>query len=205
MGTGVTPSLWSPTTSLQALTLIKERKIDCKVKNCDNPVDIMSEGKSFVKNLEKMPKVDALAVGALLLNIYVVFTTANLSIQDLTEPMGGDAVTVIQASALVAAIYIIEYMGDEEQNSRGVMPNSSSESEGLAAWIADMAEGSKVVDALSIGAVYLGYSYISQNADYGTSITEISTEPEVLAMQLSVLMMLNFGIFLISDLMNKSS
>lgn len=164
-----------------------------------------NKGKSFIQNLEQMPKIDGLAVGALLLNIYVVFTTANLSIQDLTEPMGGDAVTVIQASALVAAIYIIEYMGDEENDSRTMMASSSGESEGLTSWIADMAEGSKVVDALSIGAVYLGYGFISQNADYGTSITEISAEPEVLAMQLSVLMMLNFGIFLISDLMNKSN
>jgi hypothetical protein len=164
----------------------------------------MTKGKSFIKNLERMPKVDLLAVGALILNIYVVFTTAKLSIQDLYEPMGGSAVTVVQASAVVAALYIIEYMGDEESNSTGRLTQSSGESEGLMAWIADMAEGSKVVDALSIGAVYLGYSYISQNADYGTKITEISTEPEVLAMQLSILMMLNFGIFLLSDLMSKS-
>jgi hypothetical protein len=165
----------------------------------------MAKGKNFIKQLEGMPKVDILAVGAIALNIYVVFTISGLSIQDLMEPMSGRAVTVIQASALVGAIYLIEYFGDEDSSSSQRLTGSSNDEKGLMSWIANMAEGSKVVDAASIGAVFLGYSYISENAGYGSSLTQFSTNPEVVAMQLSVLMMANFGIFLISDLMTKSS
>lgn len=164
----------------------------------------MSRGRGFAKKLEQMPKIDALAIGALALNIYVVFTTSGLSTSDLLEPMSGQAVTVIQASSLVALLYLIEYMGDEKGSSSNALRTSSNNSEGLTSWIAEMAEGSKVVDALSIGVVYLGYSFISENASYGASLTEISANPEVLAMQLSVLMMANFGIFLISDLISNN-
>ncbi|MFP4038592.1 MAG: hypothetical protein ACLFTA_02310 [Candidatus Nanohaloarchaea archaeon] len=162
----------------------------------------MSKGPNLVKSLEQMPKIDALAIGALGLNIYIVFQLSGLSLQDLMEPMASEAVTVIQVSGLVALLYLVEFMGDEEDNSRNTFASSSSD-EGFLGWIAGLAEGSKVVDAVSIAAVFLGYNYISQNAGYGASITELSMNPEVIAMQLSVLMMLNFGIFLISDLMSS--
>ena len=165
----------------------------------------MAKGKNFIKQLEGMPKVDALAVGALALNIYVVFTLSNVSVQDLMEPLTGNAVTVIQVSGLVGLIYLIEYFGDEESSSSRSLTGSSNESKGIVAWIANMAEGSKIVDAASIAAVFLGYSYISENAGYGASLTQFSTNPEVIAMQLSVVMIANFGIFLFSDLMSKSN
>jgi type IV secretory pathway VirB2 component (pilin) len=165
-----------------------------------------SSKKSFVKQLERMPKLDELAIVALGLNAYVVFTNATISsYRQLLEPMASTEVTIIQASILVAALYAIEYMGDEEDGGRDALTSgSSSESEGLVSWIADMAEGSTVVDILTIGVVFMGYQFISGEVGYGTSLTQISANPEVIAMQLSVVIMLNFGIFTLSDLMGKS-
>jgi len=156
-----------------------------------------------------MKTYDGLAIGALALNIFVVYTTSNIrDLQELLEPMASQEIMVIQASVLMAAIYMIEYFGDGESSSNDPWGGSNSDGEGIVAMISGVMESgtvSTIVDAASIGVVFLGYSYISENTAFGTSLTQVSANPEVIAMQLSVLMMLNFGIVLVSDLMSKSN
>jgi len=165
-----------------------------------------NSGKSFVDQLKNTPKFDGLAIGALALNIYVVYTLANIrDFQALLEPFASTEITIIQLSAAMGVLYGIEYFGDEEESTHGI-GSHSTDNEGLMAWISGFFENSKfssVVDGLSILTVFLGYQYISTEAR-NVSLTEVSLNPETLALQLSVLMMLNFGIFLISDLSKKN-
>jgi hypothetical protein len=163
----------------------------------------MSQTKeNFIEQMEKMPKVDLLAIAALGLNIFVIYQLANLaSYQELLEPAASHEIMVIQLSAVMAVIFVAEYFGDKESSSNTRLTSHSSDnSEGFMAFLGGLAEGSKVVDAAVIGVVFLGYQYVSQNAGYSTSMTEISSNPEVLAMQFSVLMMANFGIDLLVKL-----
>ena len=166
---------------------------------------------NFIQHFKKMKTYDGLAIGALGLNIFAVYTNSNIgNIQELLEPMASRDILVIQLSALMAGLYLIEYFGDSEGSSSNDMFGgiSSSNEEGFTAMISGLLEEgifSKIVDALSIAAVFMGYSYISENVSYGTSITEISTNPEVIAMQVSVVMMINFGIVLVSDLLSKKN
>lgn len=168
----------------------------------------MGRKDSFIQHFKKMKTYDELAIGALFLNIYAVYTVSNISnFQELLEPMANQEIFVIQASALMAFIYLIEYMGDGEESSNDLWSSSSSQNEGVIAVISGfMEEGfaTKIVDAASIGAVFLGYSYLGENSSINTSLTEFSTNPEVIAMQVSVLMIANFGIVLVSDLMAKN-
>ena len=165
---------------------------------------------NFIQHFKKMTTYDELAIGALALNIFAVYTVSNIrDLQELLVPMANQEILVIQTSAAMAVIYMIEYFGDSESSSsRDPWGGSGSDGEGFMAMMSGFLEEgimTKIVDAASIGAVFLGYSYLSENAAYGTSITQVSTNPEVLAMQLSVLMMANFGIVLVSDLLSKSN
>ncbi|MFO7794074.1 MAG: hypothetical protein R6V35_03820 [Candidatus Nanohaloarchaea archaeon] len=165
-------------------------------------------GKNIIQHFKKLKTYDGLAIGALALNIFAVYTTSNIrDFQELLEPMANQEIMVIQASAIMACLYLIEYFGDSEGSSDNMYPTSSND-EGFVAMISGFMEAGfvgEIVDAASIGVVFLGYSYLSGNASYGTSITEISTNPEVIAMQVSVIMMVNFGIVLVSDLLSKSN
>ena len=170
----------------------------------------MSQGsnKSFVQQLKNTPKFDGLAIGALALNIYVVYSLTNLTnFQALMEPFASQEITIIQLSAAMAVLYSIEYFGDEGDSSHNsLMGQSSNSNEGLMAWISGFFENSKfstVVDGLSIAAVFMGYQFISSEVT-NVSLTEFSLKPEALALQLSALMMLNFGVVLLSDLAKKN-
>lgn len=117
---------------------------------------------------------------------------------------------VLQLSGLMGIIYLIEFMGDEESSSSRSDPfrGSSNSEGGVVAWLSGFLEHGYIgtaVDAGSLAVVFLGYQHLSENAAYGTSITQISFTPEVIAMQVSTLMMLNFGLFLIGDLLSRSS
>lgn len=166
-------------------------------------------GKSnFIQHFKKLKTYDGLAIGALALNIYAVYSISEIrSLQEFLEPMASQEITVIQISAVMAGLYLVEYFGDSGNSSNNsLMSSGGNEGEGVIAMISGFMESgtvSTVVDAASIGAVFLGYSYLSENISYGNSITDISTNPEVLAMQVSVLMMLNFGIVLVSDLLSN--
>ena len=170
----------------------------------------MSGRTNIIQHFKKLKTYDGLAVSALALNIFAIYTTSNINdFRELLEPMASQEIMVIQASAIMAGLYLIEYFGDSESSSgNGLMAGShGSENEGIVAMISGFMESgtlSTVVDAASIGVVFLGYSYLSENAAYEASITQFSTNPEVLAMQLSVLMMANFGIVLVSDLLSRS-
>ncbi len=166
---------------------------------------------NFIQHFKKMRTYDELAIAALALNIFAVYTVSNIrDFQELLVPMANQEILVIQASAAMAVIYLIEYFGDSESSSSNNpwSGGSGNDGEGFIAMITGFLEEgimTKIVEAASIGVVFLGYSYLSENAAYGSSITEISTNPEVVAMQLSVIMMLNFGIVLVSDLMTRSN
>lgn len=164
---------------------------------------------NFIQHFKKMTTYDELAISALALNIFAVYTVSNIrDFQELLVPMANQEILVIQASAAMAVVYLIEYFGDSESSSTNAYMDTGNNEEGFMAMISGFLEEgimTKIVDAASIGVVFLGYSYLSENAAYGTSITQISTNPEVIAMQLSVLMMANFGIVLVSDLLSKSS
>jgi len=162
-------------------------------------------GKSFIQQLKNTPKFDGLAIGALALNIYVIYVHANLTdFQALMEPFASQEVTVIQLSTAMAVLYSIEYFGDEEQSHDPY--STHSDEGGLMSWISGFFENSKfstVVDGLSIAAVFMGYQFIQGQAT-NVSLTEFSLNPEALALQMSALMMLNFGIVLLSDLAKKN-
>ena len=183
--------------------------VKLKTEKDNSLLGMGDSGKNMIQHLKKMKKYDGLAIAALGLNIFAVYTTSNIrSLQELLVPMANQEILVIQASAVMAAIYSIEYFGDSEDNSRRHPMPGEDDGKGLIAMITGLMEEGfvgEIIDAASIGAVFLGYSYLSENAAYGTSITQVSTNPEVIAIQLSVLMMANFGIVLVSDLLSKSS
>lgn len=170
-----------------------------------------SNGKNLIQHFKKLKTYDGLAIGALALNIFAVYTTSNIrDFQELLDPMASQEIMVIQASAIMAGLYLVEYFGDSQSSSSNDLysTGSRSDGEGFVAMISGFMEAGfigEIIDAASIGVVFLGYSYLSENAAYGTSITQVSTNPEVIAMQLSILMMLNFGIVLVSDLLSKSN
>lgn len=75
------------------------------------------------------------------------------------------------------------------------MPHSLGRSSGLT----EKLEHSTLVDLLSIG-VYAYFGYVSyQNLDYNQSVSSISTDPTVMAVQLAtVLIVLNL-VFMLHD------
>jgi len=171
----------------------------------------MSGDKKILDRLKETPKIDGLAIGALALNIFAIYTISNINdFQELLEPFASNEIMVLQFSGLMGALYLIEFMGDEESSSSRSDPfGGSSNSEGGGVeWLSGFLEHGYIgtaVDAGSLAVVFLGYQHLSENAAYGTSITQISFTPEVIAMQVSALMMLNFGLFLIGDLLSRSS
>ena len=170
----------------------------------------MSQGKKkLTEQLKSAPKVDALAIGALGLNIFAIYSMANIrDLQELLEPFATEEIMLIQLSAIVAGVFMLEFMGDDDGYSGHNYMNESSSGEGVFGWLSGFLEHGYIgtaVDILSLGTVYLGFQYISQNVGRNVSLFDISLTPEVLAMQLSVLMMLNFGLFLIGDLMGKAN
>lgn len=170
----------------------------------------MSGDKKLLDRLKETPKIDGLAIGALALNIFAIYTISNINdFQELLEPFASNEIMVLQLSGLMGVLYLIEFMGDEESsNSRDPFGGSSNSEGGVVKWLSGFLEHGYIgtaVDAGSLAVVFLGYQHLSQNASYGTSITQISFTPEVIAMQVSALMMLNFGLFLIGDLLSRSS
>lgn len=160
---------------------------------------------NFVEKMEKMPKLDLLAVFALGLNIFVIYSESRInSLQELLEPAASHEIMIIQLSALMAVLFLAEYLGDEE-DSHSSIHSSGGEEKGLMPFIAGLAEGNTVVDGVVIAVVFLGYQQISQNASPGTSLTEFSLNPEAIAMQASVLIMANFALYLVVDFMKKDS
>ena len=156
---------------------------------------------SFTKKLERMPQLDSLAVATLALNAYVIYDQASFrSFEALLEPAASNQILIIQLSAVMAVVYLTEFVGDEENSSTGVMDTSSGSSDGIFGWIADLAEGNIVVTAASLIVVLLGFRSIQSSAGYGTSLFEFSADPTNIALQLSFLMIFNFGIQLLSEL-----
>ncbi|MFB6199349.1 MAG: hypothetical protein ABEJ83_00600 [Candidatus Nanohaloarchaea archaeon] len=151
----------------------------------------------MTKQLEKMKKIDELAIAALGMNAYVIYTQAGLNYSELLEPMATTQITFIQASVLLGAIYLFEYMGDEEESSSSIRVE---EEEGFIDGIAGMIETNKWVDLVTIAVVFLGFRSIKANAGYGISLFQLKLDPANIALQLSVLMMLNFGLQFIGDL-----
>ena len=169
----------------------------------------MGEDENFLKHLKKMTKYDELAVAAFGLNIFAIYSMANIrDLQDILEPFATDEIMLIQISALMAGIYLLEYMGDDDGSSHDPYSTGGDDGEGIFAMISGLMENGTfgtIVDAASLGVVFLGYQYLAENVGRNVSLFEISLTPEVLAMQISVLMMLNFGIVLIGDLMSKAN
>ncbi len=167
------------------------------------------DGKKLTEQLKNAPKIDILAIGALGLNIFAIYTMANIrDIQELLQPFATDEIMLIQLSAIVAGIYTLEYMGDDGDSHSSSFGHNDSSSEGVLGWLSGFLEHGYIgtaVDILSLATVFMGYQYIAENVGRNVSIFEVSLTPEVLAMQLSVLMMLNFGLFLIGDLMGKAN
>lgn len=166
-------------------------------------------GKKLTEQLKNTPKIDILAIGALGLNIFAIYTMSNIrDLQELLQPFATDEIMLIQLSAIVAAIFALEYVGDDGESHSSSFGHNNSGGDGVFGWLSGFLEHGYIgtaVDILSLATVFMGYQYIAENVGRNVSLFEISLNPEVLAMQLSVLMMLNFGLFLIGDLMGKAN
>lgn len=74
---------------------------------------------SLGNKLDNMAGLDLLTIAALGLNSYVLYSEAlSVSISELTEFGGGTQVVMLQASAGLGLVYLMEYFSDKDDDNR---------------------------------------------------------------------------------------